>query len=162
MEKPIFILIRGNSGSGKTALADSLQERLGYHRCLVLHEDVLRRDILHVKEGSPLTAELIKLLVDFGKQKYAVVILEGILPRKIYGELLKKIITEFGSQAYSYYLDVSFAETLKHNQLKPEPFARETLQKWWLTDDYLAKAETRLGEGPTAVLADRILAEVNL
>ena len=45
-----IIIIRGNSGSGKTTVAKELCKKLGSD-CMLLSQDVIRRDILHTKDG---------------------------------------------------------------------------------------------------------------
>ena len=158
---PIFILIRGNSGSGKTVLANYLQNHFGYQRCLLLHEDLLRLDILHVKEkeAAP-TASLIELMIDWGKQYYPIIILEGILPKRIYGTALTKIIHEFGAGAFVYYLDVPFAQTVKHNEEKEKPFSLANLEKWWLEQDTLGEQERKLTNASVKDLAEQILTDI--
>ena len=158
---PIFILIRGNSGSGKTVLANCLQNHFGYQRCLLLHEDLLRLDILHVKEKKTApTASLIELMVEWGKQYYPIIILEGILPKRIYGAALTKIIHEFGAGAFVYYLDISFAQTAKHNEEKESPFSLETLEKWWLEQDTLGEKERKLTSATVKELAEQVLTDI--
>ncbi|MFD1393925.1 AAA family ATPase [Lacticaseibacillus jixianensis] len=44
-----LILLRGNSASGKTTLANKLAARLPQAQTLVLHQDMLRRDLLHAR-----------------------------------------------------------------------------------------------------------------
>ena len=48
-----LILLRGNSGSGKTSLAKLLQERFGPNTMRLSH-DMIRMDMLHVRgrEGA--------------------------------------------------------------------------------------------------------------
>ncbi|MBC6342655.1 zeta toxin family protein [Lactobacillus kimbladii] len=158
---PIFILIRGNSGSGKTVLANCLQNHFGYQRCLLLHEDLLRLDILHVKEKKTApTASLIELMIEWGKQYYPVIILEGILPKRIYGTTLTKIIHEFGAGAFVYYLDISFAQTVKNNEEKEIPFPLETLEKWWVEQDTLGEKEHKLTSATVKELAEQILTDI--
>ena len=61
MEK--LIILRGNSGSGKTTVAKELQKKLrngtaGGHP-LLLSQDVVRRDMLKVKDGPHTEAILL-------------------------------------------------------------------------------------------------------
>jgi len=48
---PRLVIIRGNSGSGKSTLAKRPQHSLGYGAMLV-PQDVVRREIVRVKEGA--------------------------------------------------------------------------------------------------------------
>ena len=57
-----LIILRGNSGSGKTTVAKALQEKLGYNT-MRISQDEVRRNMLWVKDGKdtkalPLMAEL--------------------------------------------------------------------------------------------------------
>lgn len=74
-----LIIIRGNSGSGKTTIAKKLQHHLG-HGTLLIAQDVVRRDMLkvHDREGN-LSIELIRQIAEYGKGRCEVVIVEGIL-----------------------------------------------------------------------------------
>ena len=46
-----LIVLRGNSGSGKTTTAKELQKRLGQNTMLI-SQDVIRREMLKVKDGE--------------------------------------------------------------------------------------------------------------
>ena len=160
--QPIFILIRGNSGSGKTTLSDKLQQHFGYEHCLLLHQDVIRRDILHTHDhvGTP-AIQLIEQLVKFGSQHYQIIILEGILKKDVYGNMLDKLIRNFDKSAFAYYLDVPFSVTVRHNNLKATPFTVNTLKKWWLTDDSLISTrEYKLNNGNTSDFFKQIITDI--
>lgn len=74
-----LIIIRGNSGSGKTITSESLQNYLG-HGTLLVSMDVVRREMLkvHDREGN-LSSDLIRQIAEYGKGKCEFVIVEGIL-----------------------------------------------------------------------------------
>ena len=46
-----LIILRGNSGSGKTTIAKELQKSLG-RNTMFISQDVIRRDMLRVKDGE--------------------------------------------------------------------------------------------------------------
>lgn len=48
---PKLIILRGNSGSGKTTVAKELQKRFGRNTMLI-SQDAVRRDMLNVKDGE--------------------------------------------------------------------------------------------------------------
>lgn len=98
-----LIIIRGNSGSGKSTTAKLLQKELGYGTMLV-PQDVVRREILRVKDtpGNP-SIQLIKDLVMHGQSIGYDVIVEGILVRKRYGKMLREVMTLFDKTCV-YYL----------------------------------------------------------
>ena len=47
-----IIILRGNSGSGKTTVARALQKKFGYNT-MMSSQDEIRRNILWVKDGVP-------------------------------------------------------------------------------------------------------------
>src|SRR5690606_34818881 len=97
-----LIIIRGNSGSGKTTIAKNLQNYFG-EGTLLVSQDTVRRDMLKVKdrEGN-LSIDLIRQIAEFGKGKCEFVIVEGILYTHRYGEMLKSLIKFYNNKAYTY------------------------------------------------------------
>ena len=82
-----LIIIRGNSGSGKTTVARALQRRFGDHSMLI-SQDMVRREILHVKgEKNMLALPLMQELVEYGRDHCEITILEGILNSQWYEPL---------------------------------------------------------------------------
>ena len=64
-----IIILRGNSGSGKTTVAKELQKKLG-RGTLLISQDVIRREMLWVKDGSDTKAvSLLIDLVKYGRKK---------------------------------------------------------------------------------------------
>lgn len=111
-----LIIIRGNTGSGKTTTAKSLQNYLG-HGTLLVSQDVVRREMLKLqdREGN-LSIDLIRQIAEYGKDKCEFIIVEGILYKERYGEMLKNLIQFYDQEAYAFYFDLSFEETvLRHN-----------------------------------------------
>lgn len=155
---PILVIIRGNSGSGKTYLADKLQQHYGYDNCLLLHQDVIRREILHADDhfGTP-AVELINSMVEFGMEHYLVTILEGILREDVYGAMLKKCQLQYDT--LTYYLNVSFETTLQRDAMKKHPFGKEKLQKWWREADYLTEKDIVLQADSSCF--DKIVKDLN-
>lgn len=134
-----LIIIRGNSGSGKTTTAKRLQNHLG-RGTLLVSQDVVRREMLkvHDREGN-LSIDLIRQIAEYGKGKCKFVIVEGILNKSRYGEMLINLIQFYNLKAYIYYFDLSFDETVKrHNSSsKKTEFGEDSLRKWWNVRDYL-------------------------
>jgi len=135
-----LIIIRGNSGSGKSTVARLVHQKLGQDTMLV-PQDVIRREILHVKDrvGNP-AVELISKVVMYSKEIGYDVVLEGILSKKLYGAMLDELITEFADNVFVFYMDVSFEETLIRHKTKPnkDEYGSEKMKEWWLEKDYLA------------------------
>jgi len=142
-----LIIIRGNSGSGKTTTAKNLQNHLG-NGTLLVSQDVVRREMLkvHDREGN-LSIDLIRQIAEYGKDKCEFVIVEGILYKGRYGEMLKNLIQFYNQKTYTYYFDLSFEETVvRHNSSsKKMEFGEKSLRAWWNPNDYLGvDGETRL------------------
>ena len=101
-----LIILRGNSGCGKTSTARLLQRRLGYGTMLV-SQDVVRREMLRVKDSESNPAiQLIYDLCMYGNKVGYTVILEGILSNKKYGAMLHRLLNDFQGDKLVYYFDV--------------------------------------------------------
>lgn len=136
-----LILIRGNSGSGKSTLALQLQQKLG-ENTILLPQDTLRRLILNAKDGyeTP-TIPLYLTLLEHAYQHHDTVIIEGILHRDWYAPLWDKIAELYGNNAYAYYYDLPFQETIRRHQTrdKVNDFSVSDMKRWWLEKDYLGR-----------------------
>lgn len=102
-----IIIIRGNSGSGKTTVANKLCDELGAE-CMLLSQDVIRRDVLHTEDGeNSIAVDLLKDLILFGKKHNSIIILEGILNSVWYESLfnlIQKIFIAFIHITMTYRL----------------------------------------------------------
>ena len=63
-----IIILRGNSGSGKTTVARALQKKFGYNT-MMISQDEIRRNILWVKDGVDTKA--LPLMIELMKYGYA-------------------------------------------------------------------------------------------
>ena len=134
-----LIIIRGNSGSGKTTLARALQHKFG-RNTMVISQDVIRRDMLWVKDG--INTEALPLLINllqYGRNHSEIVILEGILYADYYEELFQAAVREFSSEIYAFYYDLPFEETLLRHQSKPNchEFGETAMRSWWREKDFI-------------------------
>ena len=144
-----LVIIRGNSGSGKTTVAKGLQKKLGHGKMLI-SQDVVRREMLYVKDGEkPKVEELLFQLAMCGKNNCDVVILEGILNSKWYNNLFERLLKEFENNIFAYYFDIPFEETLERHKQKPNAheFGEAEMREWWHEKDLLqCIPETLLGQ----------------
>lgn len=142
-----LIIIRGNSGSGKTTSAQLLQNQFDYEQAMLISQDVVRIDILNAKDrlGNP-TVELVKLMAEFGKKKYKYVIIEGIFSSVRYKDMFDELIALFAPQVSVYYYEVPFEETLIRHQkrAKVNDFGPERMKQWWLEKDYLNTEQEKI------------------
>lgn len=135
-----LVILRGNSGSGKTTVAKMLQEKFGPNTMLISH-DMIRMQILHVwsAEGVRKSLPLMIALLRYGRRNSEITILEGILPYKDYKSLFEAALEEYGENIFSYYYDISFEETLRRHQTKPnrDEFGEADMRRWWREKDFL-------------------------
>ena len=138
-----LIIIRGNSGSGKTTVARELRTRIGdglSDNTMLVQQDTLRRDMLRERDTPDRQSviELTELVVEFGRKQGRTVILEGIFSAKKYSTMLTKIASKF-DEVYVYYFDLPFEETLVRHASKPNAheFGEIEMREWWKEKDYL-------------------------
>ena len=133
-----LIILRGNSGSGKTTIAKELQNRSGTNTMLI-SQDVIRRDMLKVKDGeNTLALPLMKELLVYGHGHSDIVILEGIMYADWYKPLFELAVQLYDTKVYAYYFDLLFEETLKRHQTKPNSheFGEDAMRRWWREKDF--------------------------
>lgn len=139
-----LIILRGNSGSGKTSAAKLLQERFGPNTMRISH-DMVRMEILHTwsREGVERSLPLMIELLKYGRQHSEITILEGILPQPDYAPLFECAVEEYGKNIYAYYYDISFEETLRRHSTKPNrhDFGEAEMRRWWQEKDFLEQIE---------------------
>lgn len=134
-----LIMLRGNSGSGKTTVAKALQELFG-RNTMVLSQDMIRRDVLKARDGiDPPALPLIKQMLEYGSKNCEVVIMEGIFVAEWYRELFETALELYGSDIYAYYFDIPFEETVRRHRTrdKATEFGTEEMREWWVEKDYL-------------------------
>lgn len=149
-----LLIIRGNSGSGKTTIAKRVRVEIlhrGFERQVALVEqDYFRRIVLKEKEAEGSNnLGLLRLTVLFCLGQGYDVVLEGILRSGRYRELLSELIAAADS-AHLFYLDVSFEETLRRHQTKPHAheFGELEMRDWFRERDLLGVADEEvLAEG---------------
>jgi predicted kinase len=133
-----LIILRGNSGSGKTTIAKELQKKIGSNT-LLISQDVIRREMLMVNDGpDTLALPMLKELLRYGKDHCKTVILEGILVADWYRSLFELAKDLYGNSIYAYYFDIPFEETVRRHKTraKRSEFGEEAMKEWWVEKDY--------------------------
>ncbi|MFT9456542.1 MAG: zeta toxin family protein [Liquorilactobacillus hordei] len=157
MSEPILIIIRGNSGSGKTYLAKKVQNYYGTKQSLLIQQDIIRRDILHSDDHvGNISIELMTKMIEFGKQNYEITILEGILRKDVYSKMLSEAISKFEERSLVFYLDLSFEQTVKNNNKKKVSFSTEQLKNWWREKDYLNDSDIVMNDSNEQLILKRV------
>ncbi|UGT43693.1 zeta toxin family protein [Nocardia yamanashiensis] len=132
-ESSVLVVIRGNSGSGKSTTAMAVQQRFGRAECLVVQQDTVRR--LMLREGDVsggVNVELIEHIARFGLERGLVVIVEGILDAGRYGGMLERLGGVAGC-ALHYCFDLSFEETVVRHATRPQAqmFSVGQMAEWY-------------------------------
>ncbi len=134
-----LIILRGNSGSGKSTAARRLLAELA-PGALLIPQDTVRRDMLkaHDYAGTPALPLLTELL-RYGREHCRVTILEGILRAQVYAPLFEEAKALYGPEIYAYYYDLPFEETLRRHKGRPQAasFGEEDMRAWWLERDMI-------------------------
>jgi len=136
-----IVILRGNCASGKSTTALELQKKLGRGSSMLIPQDVVRREMLWVKDAPGNQAiELMKHLVEYGNKNCKITILEGILYSNSYESLFKRIAELYGTNIHAYYFDVPFEETLVRQSQRPvhNAFGEKEMRKWWREKDYIS------------------------
>lgn len=165
-----LIVLRGNSGSGKSTVVRELRRRLGTG-IAVVEQDYLGRTVL----GRRLTDDgansgLIEALTRAALLAAPAVVLEGILSSERYGTVLETLRSIPGVESWSYYFDVRFEETVARHAARDKAgsFGEDELRRWWVERDLLLASDGTAVErliGPDATAAEtaqRIIVEARL
>src|SRR6266536_5017044 len=129
---PKLVVLRGNSGSGKSTVARRLRE-VSDRKTATVEQDYLRRFVLKEKETEGANnIDLIEQTVEFALGRGYDVILEGILYFPRYGDMLRRLVSKCPDN-YFFYLDVSLDETLKRHLTKPDAheFGEKEMRQWY-------------------------------
>lgn len=162
-----LVILRGNSASGKTTTAKAIQNHFPMGKVMRISQDEVRRGMLNVKDkiGNP-TPDLIRQLAEFGKDRFDLVLVEGIMRTKIYKAMLMDLYESFQGNVFAYYYDLSFEETLRrHSQRKmSKEFGAEQMAEWWLEHDILGLPNEKIltAELSQQEMIEKILQEIDL
>lgn len=133
---PKLIVLRGNSGSGKSTVAKEIRQ-LSEHKIAIVEQDYVRRTILKEKErpGGD-NIDLIRLVTEYALEHGYNVILEGILHFEKYGKMLGALAKHW-PEHYFFYFDIPLAETIKRHATKPNAheFGETEMTAWYHSKD---------------------------
>ncbi|WP_107416225.1 AAA family ATPase [Streptomyces sp. CdTB01] len=138
-EETRLVMLRGNSASGKSAVAAGLRERFGRGLALV-GQDNLRRVVLRERDRpGAANIGLIDLTARYALDAGFHVVVEGILYADHYGDMLAQLCADHRGPSHGYYLDVPFSETLARHATKPiaDDVDAAELRDWYRPQDLL-------------------------
>ena len=134
-----LVVLRGNSGSGKTTVARAVRLRYG-RGCALVEQDYLRRIVLRERDvdggiAPALIAQTVRFALDHGYH----VVLEGILARARYGAMLTDLCRAHSERTSVFYLDIPWEETLRRHAGRPQAaeFGEAEMREWYLPCDLL-------------------------
>lgn len=136
---PRLVVLRGNSASGKSTVAQAL--RTVYGRGLaIISQDVVRREILRERDRpGAVNVELIDLMARHSLSGGFHVVLEGLFYVAHYGEMLTRLVADHPETVHCYYFDIPFQTTLKRHATKPiaKAVGEAEMCQWWRPRDLL-------------------------
>lgn len=151
---PRLVVIRGNSGSGKSCVAADLQAA-NKGRIARIGQDAMRRDLLKTNDRpGTLAVDLIGDTARWCLARGLDVVIEGILNSSVYGDMLRGLRTDHSGYFAAYYLDVPFEETVRRHTTKPnrDEFGEAEMREWYRRLDLV----TGLGESVIDATSSRI------
>lgn len=146
-ERTRLIVLRGNSGSGKSTVAQALREAYGGRGVAWVTQDLIRRIIL--KEKDVLGGVNIGLIDQIARhaldQDYHAV-LDGIFYADRYEDMLARLAQDHRGLTRFYYLDVSLDETIRRHAARPQAadFSPADMRQWYRARDLLGSVEERM------------------
>lgn len=162
-----LIILRGNSGSGKTSVARAVRDAYRRRGMALISQDVVRRDILRERDtADAVNIGLIDLMCRHALDAGYHVLLEGILARSRYGRMLQSLCDDHRGTTTVFYMDISLEETLRRHASRPlsAQFGGEVMREWYCERDLLAcGGEIVIGEGSSLEeTVRRIVSEADL
>ncbi|MEU8196251.1 kinase [Microbispora amethystogenes] len=161
-----MIVLRGNSGSGKTSVARAVRAAYGRGLALV-GQDVVRRELLRERDvHGGVNIGLIDTIVRYSLDHGYHVLLEGILTVSRYGAMLQSLRRDHAGTSAFFYLDVSLPETLRRHDSRPQrsEFTPDQMREWYQERDLLPDGcETVVGEeSPLEASVRQVLCQARL
>jgi predicted kinase len=134
-----LIVLRGNSGSGKSTVAKALREAYGGGMAWV-SQDLIRRTILGERDRpGGVNIGLIDEVTRYSLEHGYHVVLDGIFYADRYEPMLIGLARDHLGISRFYYLDVSIAETLRRHATRPQAaeFGADDMRGWYRPRDLL-------------------------
>jgi predicted kinase len=141
-----LIVLRGNSGSGKSTVSHALRDAYGRGLAWV-SQDLIRRIILNEKDAPGgvnigLIDQVARYCLDHGQQ----VVLDGILNADRYEQTLAGLNRDHLGSSHFYYLDISLDETLRRHATRPRAteFGPDDMRGWYCQRDLFSSIHERV------------------
>jgi predicted kinase len=141
-----LIVVRGNSGSGKTTVAKAVRAACGRGMAWV-SQDLIRRTILRERDvPGGANIGLIDQTTRYALDHEYHVILDGILYADRYEQMLAALQADHRGRSCFFYLDVSLAETIRRHLTRPQAaeFGPAEMRGWYRPRDLLGSVRERI------------------
>ena len=130
-----LVILRGDSASGKTTTALALRAQLG-SRVAVIHQDYVRREVLHHDDRLRLARDASILIVGSARQALDLgydVILDGIFNLRDYSEPFERLHRDHRGLTSIYQFDVGLDETIRRHAGRSlsNVFGEQKLREWY-------------------------------
>lgn len=157
-----LIILRGNSGSGKTTVAKTLQKKLGRNTMLISQDEV-RRNMLWVMVHRYKGFAAYGRTFTYGREHSEFSILEGIMYDEWYRSLFELANELYGSNVYAYYFDLSFEETVRRHNTRNREFGEKDMRRWWREKDFSSalREQAITCEMDTDSIVEKIYSDLN-
>ncbi len=132
-ESTILVVLRGNSGSGKTVTAREIRLQCG-RGIAVVSQDAVRRDLLREKDvPGGVNIGMIDTIARYALDHGYHVMLEGVLHAAHYGDMLTSLRRDHRGRTSCFYFDVPFEETLRRHATKPQAgeYGAPEMRSWY-------------------------------
>lgn len=164
----LLIVLRGDSGSGKTTAAAALRPLLD-QKTAVIHQDYFRRELLAGGDKESRSADAAALIDAAARQSLDLgydVILDGILNLRDYADRLEQLWRDHRGITRIYQFDVGFEETVRRHEMRElrNAFSAEKMREWydgWQPLEFVE--EGRIGADETLdQITERIITDVSM
>jgi adenylate kinase family enzyme len=135
-----LVILRGNSGSGKSTIAKALFEQAKEPTALI-EQDHYR--FTFKPAGGTLNSKtihkMIKANVLIALSENYDVILEGIFNVKSWKVIFDEIFEIHPKNNFIFYFDISFEETIKRHRTKPnkDEWSEKDMKDWYNSKDFM-------------------------
>ncbi|MFE4976000.1 AAA family ATPase [Kitasatospora sp. NPDC056651] len=137
--RTVLVVVRGNSGSGKSSVAAALRAAHG-RGLAVVAQDNLRRTVLRERDVPGAAAVgLVDAVARYALDHGFHTVVEGIMAADRYGPMLAGLAAGHRGLTRFYYLDVPFEETVRRHATRPQraEFTPAEMADWYRERDVL-------------------------